>query len=112
MAKDYEVTWGWQYPSLNRWIGPGTEYLVPKLPDEEIAHAKAQGFIREVELPAGIKSMRELQEQQDEKMQDAAQQMQRDEAKRSARGVEESQEASGKGPIARVPRNPSQGGTR
>jgi hypothetical protein len=112
MAKDYEVTWGWQSPSLNRWIGPGTEYLVPKLTDEEIEHAKAQGFIREVDLPAGIKSIREAQLQQDEKQQDAARQIQRDEAKRSARAVEEAQEASGRGPIARTPRNQSQGGTR
>lgn len=104
MAKDYEVHWGWQSPSLNRWISPGTAYLVPKLTDEEIAHAKAMGYITEVALPAGVKSVRDAQLKQFEQVMDAEDQQRKDEAKRSAKAIEQAQDESGSGPIARAPR--------
>ena len=102
MAKDYEVLWGFQCPSLDRWISPDTAYLVPRMADKELDHAMAQGYIREVTLPAGVKSIREAQAKADDDAKAREQAIRKDEEKRSARAIEEAKEESGSSPTARV----------
>jgi hypothetical protein len=102
MAKDYEVMWGFQCPSLDRWISPATAYLVPRMSDDELAHYKANGYVREVILPAGIKSIQDAAEQADDRATAAQEEQRKDEAKRSAKAIERAKEEGGTGSMSKV----------